>query len=85
MKLIQTFENPINGWWDGGPRKVFEWTIDHIQRVSDGKIAVGSFDANHWFAVKKSKTEKQILFNAQKVLANRAKKLGLKCEFHLEG
>lgn len=62
MALIirQTFARPISGFWDGGPKRIFEWSIDAL-RSTPTHAVVGSWDANHWFKVKRMKTERQIL------------------------
>lgn len=65
MKLIQTLEKPINGYWDGGAKQVFEWTIDD-RGIMD--VRVGSWEANHFFTVKRGKTAKLTLCNAKRHL-----------------
>ena len=83
MQLVQKFEKPISGYWDGGLKQVFHWNIEGHQREDKkGKfIRVGSWGANHWFNVAKGKTEKQTLGNARRRLQALATRAGLKCEF----
>jgi len=71
MKLKQTLEKPVNGYWDGGKKQVFEWEIDNFGGGSDSKgsfVRIGSFSANHWFNVAEGKTEKLTLSYAKKHL-----------------
>ncbi len=81
LYLRQTFSKPISGYWDGGPKSVFDWSIDgHVQTDKKGKfVRIGSFSANHWFHVAVGKTEKATLTNAKRRLAAVAKKRGLTC------
>ncbi len=71
MKLRQTLEHAVNGYWDGGPKKVFEWSID--RSYDDGKSRIGSWSANHFFEVKTGKTEKLTLSNAKRHLQSSTK------------
>lgn len=84
IRLIQEFEEPITGYWDGGSKSRFEWTIDHIRTGRDSKgifVRVGSWSANNFFNVAQGKTDKQTLGNARRRLARLAKKAGKKCSF----
>jgi hypothetical protein len=66
LVLRQTLSKPVNGYWDGGAKRVFDWRIDG----STGQyVRIGSFDANHWFHVAVGKTDKQTLSYAKKHLA----------------
>jgi len=70
MILRQTLEKPVNGYWDGGKKQVFDWTIDS-QPKTDSKgqyIRIGSFAANHWFHVALGKTDKLTLSFAKRHL-----------------
>lgn len=83
MILRQTFESPINGFWDGGAKKVFDWEIDG-QPKQDSKgffVRVGSWGANHWFHVALGKTDKQTLSHAKSKLQTSAQKAGKNCTF----
>ena len=83
MILIQTLEEPINGYWDGGKQSFFKWHIEG-QPLEDkqGKyIRVGSWGANHWFYVALGRTQKQTLANARRKLTWRFKKQGIKSTF----
>ena len=67
MILRQTLAEPVNGYWDGGKKQVFDWEIDnfHFGRDKKGEfVRIGSWAANHWFNVSRGKTEKQTLANA---------------------
>lgn len=84
MELRQELEEPISGYWDGGEKKVFYWRIDSHRVGEDSKgeyVRVGSWGANCWFHVAKSKTEKQTLANVRRKLAWSAKRQGWKCKF----
>jgi len=72
MILKQTLEEPVNGYWDGGKKQVFEWSIENWENPNTDKkgefVKVGSWGANHWFNIAKSKTIKQTLANAKRHL-----------------
>ena len=70
MVLKLTLTKPINGYWDGGPKQVFNYSIDgDVQRDSKGQyVRVGSWEANSWFHVSVGKTVKQTLANARRHL-----------------
>ena len=83
MILRQTLEKPINGFWDGGAKQVFDWSIDSRPRT-DGKgqyVKIGSWAANHWFHVSVGKTDKATLANARRKLAAAAAKHRIDCKF----
>lgn len=86
MKLIQTFTQPIHGFWDGGPRSRFEWTIrGPAQKDSKGEyVRIGSWDANHWFHVSVGKTERNTLDNARRRLQVRCKRHKAQVVFNYE-
>jgi hypothetical protein len=72
MILRQTLAEPVNGYWDGGKKQVFDWKIDWFHGGKDSKgtfVRVGSWAANHWFNVAQGKTEKQTLANARRRLS----------------
>lgn len=83
MELLQELANPINGYWDGGPKKTFTWYIDgSVQHDAKGPfIRIGSYEANHWFYVAVGETIKQTLGNAQRRLAALARRAGVACKF----
>lgn len=67
MILRQTLEKPVQGYWNGGERQVFDWMIDGSPRI-DAKgqfVKIGSWGANHWYHVALGKTEKLTLRNAK--------------------
>ena len=69
--LYQTLAHPVNGYWDGGAKDTFRWTIEKYFLRREGKrkyVRVGSWGANHWFEVTKGKTNKQTLTNAKRHL-----------------
>ncbi len=71
MILRQTLKEPINGYWDGGKKRVFDWSIRSYFPVKDNKgsfVRIGSFGANHWFHVALGKTVKLTLSYAKKHL-----------------
>ena len=67
MILRQTLPRPVNGFWDGGAKQTFDWSITgHKGRDSKGTyIRIGSWSANHWFHVAKGATDKLTLRNAK--------------------
>jgi len=83
MILRQTFSRAIGGYWNGGPKSVFDWGIDgHEGQDKKGTfIRVGSWTANHWFHVAKGKTDKQTLSNARRRLQASARKSNIECSF----
>jgi len=70
MILRQTLEKPVHGYWDGGAKQVFDWTIDGMPKTdSKGQfVKIGSWSANHWFNVALGKTDKLTLSYAMKHL-----------------
>ena len=67
MILRQTLEHAVNGYWDGGAKQVFDWSIDgEPKEDSKGSfVRIGSWSANHWFSVAVGKTIKRTLTNAK--------------------
>ena len=71
MKLRQTLEHTVNGYWDGGKKQVFDWEVESFGGGSDDKgvfVRVGSWCANNWFCVSEGKTEKLTLSHAKRHL-----------------
>ena len=70
MILRQTLEKPVDGFWDGGKKQQFDWTIQGSPSIdSKGKfVKIGSFGANLWFCVALGKTDKLTLVNAKRRL-----------------
>ncbi len=66
-RLRQTLPQPVHGYWDGGAKQVFEWSIDSVEgHDSKGTyVHIGSWSGNHWFHVAKGKTPKLTLRNAK--------------------
>jgi len=83
MYLRMTLNREIVGFWDGGPREVFDFHIDGSpQQDARGRyIRVGCWAANHFFHVALGMTVKATLANARRRLAARAKHAGIDCEF----
>lgn len=72
MILRQTLAEPVNGYWDGGKKQVFDWEIEKYGGGKDKKgafVRIGSWAANHWFNVSQGKAEKQTLANARRHLS----------------
>ena len=70
MKLRQTLDKPVHGYWDGGAKQTFDWSVEGSP-ATDSKgqyVRIGSFAANHWFHVASGKTEKLTLSYAMKHL-----------------
>lgn len=70
-ELVIELKEPIGGYWDGGAKQIFIFSIDDIQKNEKGYCArISSWEANFWFHVgagkKKLMSEKQILTNALK-------------------
>jgi len=70
MILRQTLVNPVNGYWDGGAKQVFDWSISgKPQQDNLGSfVRIGSYTANHWFYIAVGKTIKQTLSYAKQHL-----------------
>lgn len=66
MILRQMLDHPVQGYWDGGKKQVFDWSIDGAPQIDDkGQyVRIGSWSANHWFHVALGKTVKRTLANA---------------------
>ncbi len=76
MKLRQTLDHPVTGYWDGGPKQVFNWSIEkyHIGKDRHGAfVRVGSWCANHWFCVALGDTDKLTLSYAKQHLRKTTK------------
>ena len=70
MILRQTLNEPVHGYWDGGPKQVFDWEIEGSP-ATDSKgqfVRIGCFNANHWFHVALGRTIKLTLSNAKRHL-----------------
>lgn len=82
MILRLTLDRPINGYWDGGAKQVFDWSIEGTCSDSKGQYSrIGSFSANHWFHVATGKTEKLTLSNARRRLLFSMKKNSITGKF----
>ena len=70
MLLRQTLPHPVHGYWNGGAKQVFDWSIKGYPGTdSKGQfIRIGSWSANHWFNVALGRTDKLTLCNAKKHL-----------------
>ena len=70
MILRQTLDHKVHGWWDGGAKDTFDWSIDGRAKT-DNKgdfVKIGSWQANHWFHAALGKTDKLTLANAKRHL-----------------
>lgn len=48
--IILTTGSPIVGYWDGGAKSRFEFTLDAVLKDDKGRFAKwGSWQANFWF------------------------------------
>jgi len=71
MILQQTLIEPVNGYWDGGSKQVFKWSVDPLGGGEDSRgtfVRIGGWEANYWFCVARGKTEKQTLSYAKRHL-----------------
>jgi hypothetical protein len=69
MKLYINLHEPVNGYWDGGKKQYFCFDVQkYTYSRDDGKIKVGSWEANYWVLVKASKHKRKILQNALQAL-----------------
>jgi len=71
-KIVFNLREPVGGYWDGGKKSRFEFTIESINEDKDGFYAkVGSWEANCWRCVgagkKKQLSERAILSIARNV------------------
>lgn len=67
MELRIITPEPVAGYWDGGKKSVFNFSID--QSYPDGKSKIGSWDANFYKEVKTGRTDKMTLANFRRTLA----------------
>jgi hypothetical protein len=81
LVLKQTLPYPVSGYWDGGKKQIFHWSIEGSPGTdSKGQfIRIGSWAANHWFHVALGHTDKLALCNAKRHL--QATKLGKQSVF----
>ena len=88
LTLVQELEKWIDcpAAWDGGPKKVFRWSIDgKPQRDTKGLfVRVGSWGANTWFHVAVGKTEKTTLGNVRRRLGFSMRRFGIQGTFRYE-
>lgn len=76
-KLTTYTPEAINGFWDGGKKRKFDWILGITQKDNKGEYQrVNGFEANYWFNVSKGKTDKQTLSYALKHLKANAKRNG---------
>jgi len=81
IKLIQTLDKPIGGYWDGGMKSRFEWDIDGPIRA--GRVRIGSWEANHFFTINAGKDELATLKKAASKLALGASNGGVVAHFEI--
>ena len=83
MILLLTLEKPVFGYWDGGAKSRFTYSVDFPPQrdKKGGFVRVGSWEANSWFCVAVGKTEKKTLANAKRHLILALKRWGLKYQF----
>ena len=70
MILRQRLNKPVNGYWDGGAKQMFDWSIKgNPQTDSEGQyVKIDSYSANHWFHVALGRTDRLTLSYAKKHL-----------------
>ena len=87
MILRQTLKKKVNGYWDGGPKDIFDWSIQGSPaKDSEGEyVKIGSFNANHWFHVAKGKTERLTLSYAMCHLRSMLEGKGILSTFEYVG
>ena len=76
QEILITLNESINGYWDGGKKDKFNFSIDEPEQDADGFYCkVGSWDANFFFHIGTGKTkiqsDKQIIATAIKVLKHK--------------
>mgnify|MGYP001609669173 CR=1 FL=1 len=83
MILRQTLDKPTHGYWDGGAKSIFDWSIEGSPATgSKGQyVRVGSWRANHWFHVAIGKTVKLTLANARRRLLASMRRQGITGRF----
>jgi hypothetical protein len=70
MLLRQTLAQAVDGYWDGGKKRVFDWTIDNTDRLFS---VIGSWNANYRFRVRTGRTERLTLSYAKQSLRARCR------------
>ena len=71
MILRQTLRQAVQGYWNGGKKQTFDWSINKCEITTHNKklfVRIGSWYANHWFRVALGKTDKLTLSYAKKHL-----------------
>ena len=83
MRLRMILDRPILGYWDGGRKDTFDFTLDGPPRhdARGAYIRVGSWQANYWFHVALGRTVKATLANARRRLRAWARRAGIGCRF----
>jgi len=81
--LLVTLAEPVQGWWDGGKKERFIFTLGREFRDTKGVYQrIEGYDANYWFHVAKGKTDKATLANAWRHLRSNFTKNGFKVATH---
>jgi len=76
MKIEIIFNQPVNGFWDGGKKSggIFEGTAFPMRGDKcDGKVKFGCYALNFFFSVKQGKTEKDTIESAKRWLKRHCK------------
>ena len=83
MILRMTLEHPLYGYWDGGAKDTFDFSLDSLPRhdARGAYVKIGYWQANAWFHVALGRTVKSTLANARRRLSARAKRAGEHCRF----
>lgn len=81
MKLRLILSLPISGYWDGGMKSQFDFEIESWRPIGHDKdgefVRIGCWDANNWFHVAWSGTEKKTLANVKRKMNNKLKRAGI--------
>jgi hypothetical protein len=68
MKIEIQFNEPQNGWWDGGAKRGGVFETDAFHKLDKDHVSFGCWALNHWFNVKKGRTDNQTLSYAKRYL-----------------
>ena len=75
MELHITLNKKIGGFWDGGEKNFFTFSLGKVQKDSKGEYQrIHGWESNQWFHVAKGKTDKQTLSNAFRFIKGKMKK-----------
>ena len=80
MILRLELNEAISGFWDGGKKRFFDFTIEKpISSDLKGKyVKIGCYDMNYWFNVAWSGSQKKTFANVKRKFAHKFKRQGIK-------